>query len=161
MSSGVSGPGVVTLAGLAARVRAADPLLKTHLRDRVGAHAGPLAAAVRASALATPATHYDEGLRRQVAEAITASRTATAAGVRLSVTCDTERMPPGKRSLPGHMDARGGWGHPVFARPGRRRVWVRQWSRPRWFEDPVSRRRRDLRRACEQAMDDTCRDLSH
>jgi hypothetical protein len=66
-------------------------------------------------------------------------------------------MPPGKGNLPHLANEASGWGHPVFGRSGVARgdwTWVREWGKPHWFEEPITRSAGDVKRAAQQAIDD-------
>lgn len=176
----LTGTGPAELKILAARLRTADPELKRDLRRRFRSAAGDAADAVQRSALALPAEKYQEGLRAQVAATIRVETRITRSGITVSIVSDGRRMPPGKASLPRHMDSPKGWSHPVFPQGPRFRLrpsraaryigiraskrplvhegnwtWVHEMSRPFWFEQPIMDRQRQLTDALQRAVNDT------
>jgi hypothetical protein len=96
-------------------------------------------------------------------------------GIRCDIISNGRKMPPGKETLPAHLDSDRGWGHPVFARgqfmnsrskAGRLAVrrswtWVREMGTPGWFERPITADARQIQAACQAAMDQVKRDLEH
>jgi hypothetical protein len=151
----VTGSGVLDMKLLAARLKEADPALKRELRKNLRDAAGPVAGDVQRSILAMP-SHHDGSLRGEVAATVGVSTSLTGDGIAVRVTSLGTRMPPGKGSLPFHLDDARGWDHPVF---GHRDRWVHQDGKPEWFERPVADRARDFQAAAQQALDETQRKL--
>ncbi len=158
----VTGTGPAEMKALAARLREADPALKRALRRNMRDIAAPTVARVQASILSMPSHHAGQ-FRAHIAATVTSSVGITRNGVQISILSRGAKMGPGQGedTLPKHVDSRRGWAHPVFARRGRERVWVRQMGKPGWFEDPIGRSGPAVQRACQQAMDEVKRKLEH
>lgn len=156
MATVITGTGPAQLRALAIRLHAADPMLKRELRTRLRDAAGPAARAVQASIQEMPA-HTEEGLRAEVAATVAVVTSVRQNSVNVSIVSYGTRMPPGKGSLPKHLDSRAGWSHPVY---GHRDRWVRQFGKPQWFENPVISDFDRLQHAAAQAVDDTARMLA-
>ena len=109
----VTGPGVLDMKLLAARLKDADPVLKRELRRNFKAAAEPVIGDVEQSILLMP-SHHDGTLRREVAKTVAAGTSFTAAGVRVQIDSNGAKMPPGKGTLPHHLDSAKGWKHPVW-----------------------------------------------
>lgn len=165
MATRVTGTGPEEMKLLAARLREAPKSLRSKLRKEFRAAAGPTVRRVQASILDMPSVHGSVPgkvpLREAIARTVTASAAITASGVRLDIVSYGTRMPRGEQSLPKHTDSARGWGHPVFARRGRDRVWVHQHGKTQWFEDPIARSARAIQDACQRAMDSVARELDH
>lgn len=173
----VTGPGVLDMKLLAARLREADPALKRNLRRAFKDAAEPVAGDVEQSILLMP-SHHDGTLRRQIAKTITVKTSFSASGVRVSIESDGRKMPRGKETLPHHTDSAKGWNHPVWGRAeaeaesvalqeihgkgfghGRGWTWVKQFGKPGWFERPVIDNAREFRDAALKAIDEVERHL--
>jgi hypothetical protein len=126
---------------------------------------------------------HPTALRDEIAATVSVS-VSTARTVTVTITSTAAKMPPGKDTLPKHFDSSRGWAHPVFGRGDRFRLapshaaryrglpeeqrplvkrgnwrWVRQMGRPQWFEQPIADHAPEFRRAAEQAIADTVREL--
>lgn len=173
----VTGSGVLDMKMLAARLKEADPALKRELRRNFRAAANPVAQAARDSILSMP-SHHDGTLRREVAKTITVRTSFSSAGVRVQIDSLGSKMPPGKGTLPQHLDSDRGWNHPVYGRPepeaqsvalqkihgkgfghGRAWTWVKQFGRPGWFEGSIADNAREFRDAALKAIEDVERKL--
>jgi hypothetical protein len=158
----VTGTGVTQMQILAVKLKTADPKLKRNLRRRLRDTAGPVADKARRSILDMPAVRQ-AGLREEAAASVTTSVTMTAAGIRVTISSLGSRMPPGKHNLPAYLDEVSGWGHPVYANRKKSRsqwTWVHQTGKPGWFERPIAGSAKELRAACQRAIDDTARELT-
>lgn len=159
----ISGGGPAEMKALAARLREAPAGLKNELRRNMRKAAGPAVGKVKASILAMPATKGSPPgrvpLRTAIAGTVTSSVRITPTGVRLDIVSLGSRMPRGEGNMPAHVDARGGWGHPVFERGGRERVWVRQRGKAQWFERPIIDSSPQITAAVQAAIDETDRKL--
>ena len=151
----VTGSGVLDMKLLAARLKEADPALKRELRKNFRDAAEPVIGDVQQSILLMP-SHHDGTLRAGIARTVTVSTSLTGDGIAVRVSSLGSRMPPGKESLPFHVDSGRGWGHPVF---GHRDRWVRQQGKPEWFERPIADNARQFQGAAQQALDETQRKL--
>jgi hypothetical protein len=160
----VTGTGPAELKALAVRLREADPRLRLEMRRNLRKTAAPVVRRVQASIMAMPSVHGSppgrSPLREAIARTVTSSVRTTAAGVRLDIVSLGARMPQGEQNMPAHVDARGGWGHPVYQRRGRDPVWVRQRGKAQWFERPVIDSARQVQDELQVAMDETARKLS-
>jgi hypothetical protein len=179
----VTGSGVLDMKLLAARLKEADPALKRELRRNFRAAAEPVLGDVEQSILLMP-SHHDGTLRRQVARTVAVGTSFTAAGVRVQIDSNGAKMPPGKGTLPHHLDSGEGWNHPVYARgprftlrssrarryrwmaAGKRPLvkqgawtWVHQEGKPGWFERPIADNAREFRDAALKAIDAVQREL--
>lgn len=160
----VTGNGPAEMKALAVRLREADPRLKNELRRNFRKAAAPVVRKVQESILSMPVTRGGSPpgrvpLREAIARTVTSSVGITASGVRLDIVSLGSRMPQGEGSMAAHMNARGGFGHPVFERRGRDPVWVRQRGKPGWFTNPVKDSARDVQDQVQAAMDETARKL--
>jgi hypothetical protein len=170
----VTGTGPLEMKLLAAKLHGADAELKKQLRRQFRQAAAPVVAAVKASILSAP-SHHDGTLRKEIARTVSARSSIRQTGVALDIVSAGSRMPAGKTNLAGAADQARGWRHPVFgteaqlqahldtggrARHGAGWTWVSQTLKPGWFEDPVIAQGHNLRRAAEQAMNDTARKLA-
>ena len=158
----VTGPGVTEMKLLAARLKEADPKLKRELRKNFRDAAEPVIGDVEQSILLWP-SHHDGTLRREIIKTVGARTSFSSSGVRVSIDSTGSKMPPGKGTLPHHIDSDKGWNHPVYARGDRftlRRsrarkyrhlkeslkplvkqgawTWTHQLGKPGWFEKPQS-----------------------
>lgn len=88
------------------------------------------------------------GLRDTIARGVNVeNRTAgPRAGVRI-VQRNSE-LPADQKKLPRHIN-RGYWRHPVFDRPGKKKVWVEQRFNPGFFDGTVRRYRPKVREQME------------
>lgn len=157
----VTGPGVLDMKLLAARLKDADPALKRELRRRFRDAAEPVTGDVEQSILLMPSRH-DGTLRREVAKTIAVRTSLTSAGVRVQIDSLGSRMPPGKDTLPRHLDSAKGWNHPVYGHgPRGRWAWTkkRQHGKEGWFERPITDNARQFRDAALAAIDETARHL--
>lgn len=93
----------------------------------------------------TPA-HRAHALRENVAAATGVH--ARPRGVEIAV--NSSDMPEGQRSLPGHLESRKGWRHPVF---GNRNVWAAERGGP-WFYPSIRRHESRIRDRLDRAMND-------
>jgi hypothetical protein len=162
----ITGNGPEELKSLAVRLREADPRLKNELRRNFRKEADPVVRKVQASILAMPVTRGVSPpgrvpLRAAIARTVTSSVRITAKGVQVDIVSLGSRMPQGEGNMAAHVNARRGWGHPVFERRGRDPVWVRQTGKPGWFTNPVSNSARDFQDGAQAAMDETKRKLEH
>jgi hypothetical protein len=162
----ITGNGPEELKSLAVRLREADPRLKNELRRNFRKEADPVVRKVQASILAMPVTRGGSPpgrvpLRAAIARTVTSSVRITAKGVQVDIVSLGSRMPQGEGNMAAHVNARRGWGHPVFERRGRDPVWVRQTGKPGWFTNPVSNSARDFQDGAQAAMDETKRKLEH
>ena len=173
----VTGPGVPAMKLLAERLKEADPVLKRELRRNFKDAAEPVAGDVQQSILLMPSKHGGT-LRREVAKTVTVRTSFATSGVRVAIESLGQRMPPGKQTLPHHLDSPKGWNHPVYGRKeaekialaarrtlgkggghGRGWTWVRQYGKPGWFEKPVIDNARQFRDAALKAIDAVEREL--
>jgi hypothetical protein len=179
----VTGSGVTGMKLLAARLKEADPKLKRELRRNFRAAAAPLVEDVKNSILAMPSHHAGQ-LREEVAGTVVLRTSFSSAGVRVNIDSLGARMPPGKGTLPHHLDSDKGWNHPVYPRGPRftlRRsrdrkyrhlkehlkplvkqgawTWVHQEGKPGWFERPITDGAREFRNAALAAIDAVEREL--
>ena len=111
----VTGPGVLDMKLLAARLKEADPVLKRELRRNFRDAAEPVAGDVQQSILLMP-SHHGGTLRREVAKTVAVRTSFTAPGSACRSTRSAPRCRPGKDTLPHHLDSAKGWNHPVYAR---------------------------------------------
>jgi hypothetical protein len=151
----VTGPGVPAMKLLAERLKEADPVLKRELRRNFRDAAEPVAGDVQQSILLMPSKHGGT-LRREVAKTVTVRTSFASSGVRVAIESLGQRMPPGKQTLPHHLDSPKGWNHPVF---GHRRTWRHQMGKPGWFEVPITQNARQFRDAALAAIDAVEREL--
>ena len=175
----VTGPGVPAMKLLAERLKEADPVLKRELRRNFRDAAEPVAGDVQQSILLMPSKHGGT-LRREVAKTVTVRTSFASSGVRVAIESLGQRMPPGKQTLPHHLDSPKGWHHPVYGRReaemavisarkafgkgrgqghGRGWTWVHQTGKPGWFEKPVIDNARQFRDAALKAIDAVEREL--
>jgi hypothetical protein len=157
----VTGSGVLDMKLLAAKLKEADPVLKRELRRNFRAAAEPVVGDVEQSILLMP-SHHDGTLRRQVARTVAVGTSFTAAGVRVQIDSNGSKMPPGKGTLPHHLDSEKGWNHPVYGHgPRSRWHWTRrrQHGKPGWFERPIADNAREFRNAALAAIDAVEREL--
>lgn len=151
---GVSGNGDRELAALAARLAAADTVLRNQLRARWRAALAPAVDAVKASIATARPVRYERGLRAAAAASARSEVLLPKTGVRVSVISDGAKMPPGESTLPHHMDV-GAWRHPVFQTARNPRTWVAQASvRPGWFTLTNIAQQPAFARAAQQVLDD-------
>jgi hypothetical protein len=180
----VTGPGVLDMQLLAAKLKDADPVLKRELRKKFRDAADPIVEDVQGSILAMPSKRKEKTLRAEVAGTVVLRTSFARNGVRVNIDSLGQRMPQGKETLPRHLDSVKGFNHPVFARgprfrpgPSRARkyrhlaeaerplvkrgawTWVRQYGKPRWFEGPIADGAREFRNAALQAIKETERHL--
>jgi len=161
----ITGSGPSEMRALAIRLRQADPKLRRALYRRMKAAATPVLHDVMRAALDMPAGKYHHGLREEIAKTIYVNVGAGRGGVHMDIVSAGSRMPKGKESIPVHTDRRRGWGHPVFDSPRRLPradwTWVRQWGRPGWFENSITKAAGKERDAIQAAMDDLQHELEH
>jgi len=158
----ITGPGVVQMRELAVKLRAADPKLKNELRRQFRQISAPTVRRVQTSIMDMASVGGGGHLRAEIAATVSATTRITRNGVRLDIVSRGSKMPPGQEdeaTMPKHVDARGGWGHPVFARRGRPVVWVRQYGKAQWFENPIMSAASTIAAAAQAALDDTLRQL--
>lgn len=180
----ITGGGVADMRELAVALKTADPKLKRNLRRRMRAAGRPIVGDVQRSILDMPSRDQTRTLRGEVAGTVGSSIRITAAGIRMDIVSQGSKMPAGMGTLPKHLDAAGGFAHPVFARGSRFTMgpskaaryrktpeaqrpqvkvgawtWTRQHGKTQWFEEPVIRRYRELEAAMRDAMEDTRREL--
>jgi len=151
----VTGPGVPEMKLLAERLKEADPVLKRELRRNFKDAAEPVAGDVQQSILLMPSKHGGT-LRREVAKTVTVRTSFASSGVRVAIESLGARMPPGKQTLPHHLDSPKGWNHPVY---GRKETWRHQMGKPGWFEVPITQNARQFRDAALAAIDAVEREL--
>jgi hypothetical protein len=151
----VTGPGVLDMKMLAAKLKDADPKLRQELRRQFKDAAEPVIGDVEQSILLMP-SHHDGTLRREVAKTVVVRTSFASSGVRVQIDSLGQRLPAGKGSLPFHADSAKGWRHPVFGHEDR---WVRQYGKPEWFERPIADNARGFRAAAQRAIDETGRHL--
>lgn len=182
----VTGPGVLDMKLLAARLKEADPKLKRELRRNFKDAAEPVVGDVEQSILLMP-SHHSGTLRREVARTVVSRTSFSASGVRVSIDSIGSKMPQGKDTLPRHLDSDKGWNHPVYARgerfflrPSRARkyrhltgrlehlkpmvkqnawTWTHQTGKPGWFERPIADNAREFQAAAQKAIDAVQREL--
>lgn len=159
----ITGSGPDGLKSLAIRLREADPRLRNEMRRNMRKAAGPMVRAVQESILAMPSVHGSRPgvipLRAAIARTVTSTVRTSGSAVELHIVSLGSRMPQGEGNMAAHMNARGGFGHPVFERRGREPVWVRQRGKPGWFTEPVKHHARDVQAQIQAAMDETKRKL--
>ncbi len=134
---------------------------------------------VKNSILTMPSHHAGQ-LREEVAKTVVLRTSFSSAGVRVNIDSLGSKMPPGKTTLPHHIDSDKGWNHPVYARGPRftlRRsrarkyrhlkehlkplvkqgawTWVHQEGKPGWFERPITDNAREFRTAALKAIAET------
>ncbi|MFE0101154.1 hypothetical protein [Streptomyces sp. NPDC059009] len=90
------------------------------------------------------------GLRRRVARGV-AIQARTSRSPILRVT--TSMADPQERNLPLYLDDPSGWRHPVFAMPGRDRVWVHQDTGGSWFRETFAEHRPEIQRSLREVLD--------
>ena len=157
----VTGSGVLDMKLLAAKLKEADPALKRNLRRAFKDAAEPVLGDVEQSILLMP-SHHDGTLRRQVAKTVSVRTSFSASGVRVQIDSLGAKMPPGKGTLPHHMDSGKGWNHPVYGHgPRSRWHWTRrrQTGKPGWFERPIADNAREFQAAAQRAIDAVRREL--
>jgi hypothetical protein len=175
----VTGPGVLDMKLLAAKLKEADPALKRELRKNFRDAAKPLVRDVQQSILTMPSHHAGQ-LREEVAKTVVLRTSFAASGVRVNIDSVGSKMPQGKGTLPHHLDSGKGWNHPVYARGPRftlRRsrarkyrhlkedlkplvkqgawTWTHQEGKPGWFEKPIADNAREFRDAALKAIAET------
>lgn len=167
----VTGSGVLDMKLLAAKLKEADPVLKRELRRNFRDAAEPVLGDVEQSILLMP-SHHGGTLRREVAKTVVLRTSFSANGVRVNIDSVGSRMPPGKETLPQHLDSEKGWNHPVYGRAeaeaesvalqkihgkgfghGRAWTWRKQFGKPGWFERPITDNARAFRSAALKAID--------
>lgn len=121
--------------------------------DSKGVRGGGARARERASTRKR-APRGGHGLRASVARSVKSriKYSGITVGVRISV--DSSKMPPGQRKLPKYLASEKGWRHPVYGH-GR---WVRQTGQDYWYRT-IRRRIPDIRRAVDEAVHDTLKEL--
>lgn len=157
----VTGSGVLDMKLLAARLKDADPALKKALRKNFRDAAEPVAGDVQQSILLMP-SHHGGTLRRETAGTIVVRTSFSSAGVRVQIDSLGSKMPPGKGTLPHHLDSSKGWHHPVWGHgPRSRWHWTRrrQLGKPGWFERPITDNARAFRDAALAAIAEAERKL--
>jgi hypothetical protein len=159
----VTGSGPAQLKSLGVRLKEADPRLRREMLRSFRRSATPIVRKVQASILSMPSVHGSPpgraGLRDALARTVTSSARVTAKGAQLDIVSLGSRMPQGEGNMNAHVDARGGWGHPVFQRRGRETAWVRQRGRAQWFERPPIDSAKQVQDELQAAMDETARKL--
>lgn len=91
------------------------------------------------------------GTKTEIRGGMLAQRQSTVA-----VLIDANKMPPGQRTLPRHMERAKGWRHPVY---GNREKWVRQPGHP-YFYSTLDAFRPFWSAAVKAAMDATMREAA-
>lgn len=71
------------------------------------------------------------------------------------IVADSAAMPASQRKLPRYLNRAKGWRHPVW---GNRDRWVDQHGEP-YFDDPIRRHRRQVRKDIEATVNDVMRTL--
>jgi hypothetical protein len=132
-------------------------------------------------------TYHDRppSLLEAVAGTVYSSTSITRNGIEVHIISSGKRMPkPFPPTLPELMDRPQGWSHPVFAQGARFRLgrsharkyrfrpsaltplvkrgrwtWAHQEAKPHWFEAPIQDSYGEFRRAADQAISDTGREL--
>lgn len=163
----VTGNGPGELKSLAIRLREADPRLRNEMRRNMRKAAGPMVRAVQGSVLSMPSVHGDPAgrvppLRVAIARTVTSTVRTSKTSVELHIVSLGSRMPQGEGNMAAHVNARRGWGHPVFGRHTMTRqewTWRRQIGKPGWFTEPVKHHARDVQAQIQAAMDETKRKL--
>jgi hypothetical protein len=158
----VTGDGVLRMKLLAARLKEADPALKRELRKKFRDAAQPLVEDVQKSILTMPSRRKEGTLRAEVAKTVVLRTSFSSAGVRVNIDSLGQKMPPGKDTLPRHLDSVKGWNHPVWGH-GPRGKWHwtrrRQHGKPGWFERPITDGAREFRDAALAAIAETGKHL--
>lgn len=121
----------------------------------------PASRAVKAAARALPDKpgNATRGLRRRMASA-TGIQVRTG-GTRAAVAVRVRRSPMGDQAALVRLTNKGSWRHKVFARPGKRQVWVVQTSRRGWFDTAVRQSAAPVRRELKAVLDDIEKKLKH
>lgn len=95
------------------------------------------------------------GLRRAVARGIKSKVAYTGYKLGARITVDSSALPSSQRKLPRNLNRRSGWRHPVW---GNRDRWVDQFGEP-FFDDPIRRHRRQVRKDVQSTVDEVMRTL--
>lgn len=95
------------------------------------------------------------GLRRAVARGIKSKVAYSGYKLGARIVADSAALPASQRKLPRYLNRRRGWRHPVW---GHRDRWVEQRGEP-YFDDPIRRHRRQVRKDVQAVVDDVMRTL--
>lgn len=95
------------------------------------------------------------GLRSAVARGIKSKVAYTGFKLGARIVADSAAMPASQRKLPRYLNRKRGWRHPVW---GHRDRWVDQVGEP-YFDDPIRRHRRQVRKDVEATVNDVMRTL--
>jgi hypothetical protein len=146
----------IVAVGKALKAEADGKILRRELIKSMRATATPLVEALKASALAIPASkaRSEEPLRPQIARAIKPA--VRLSGERTGITIKASRT-PGIRgfSMAARRMNRQSFRHRVFGRD----VWVVQIGQEGWFDHTVEGRREDIKRDVMKAVEATVSEL--
>lgn len=95
------------------------------------------------------------GLRSAVARGIKSKVSYSGFKLGARIVADTSALPASQRKLAAYLNRTRGWRHPVW---GNRDRWVEQRGEP-YFDRPIQRHRRQVRRDIEAAVNDVMRTL--
>jgi hypothetical protein len=135
------------------------PEVRKRLMTGLRAGAAPASKRVKVAALTLPAkgTGKSTGLRRLMASAVGVQVRASGRDPGVRVRIARSRM-GSKAALP-KVTNEGVWRHRVFARPGKRQVWVLQRSRKGWFDNTLVASAPPVRIALKKVIDGIEKDL--
>lgn len=94
-------------------------------------------------------------LRASVARGIKSKVAYSGYKLGARIVADSAAMPASQRKLPGYLNRRRGWRHPTWAHRDR---WVQQVGEP-YFDDPIRRHRKQVRKDVQATVDDVMRTL--
>lgn len=95
------------------------------------------------------------GLRTSVARGIKSKVAYSGFKLGARIVADSAALPASQRKLPRYLNRRRGWRHPVW---GHRDRWVQQVGEP-YFDNPIRRHRRQIRKEVAEVVDDVMRTL--
>jgi hypothetical protein len=134
---------------VAAALRRIDGSLPAELRQQLREAAAPLVSRAKARVRAVPArTQHRSGLRRRIARGIR-SEVASSRNPRVAVS--VRMQDPAEKNIPGYIDRKSGWRHPVF---GNRHVWVRQETGGSFFAETMREGKPDLDKRVRRVLDE-------
>lgn len=132
--------------------------LRRQMSRNMRAALDPAVADARAGIQGMPSTTGGSpGLRQEIAKRIKAEARLTGRQTGARVKARQTPNLRGFRHAPKRTQSRKGWRRPVF---GNRNAWVRQEGRRGWFDDAMTKRRREYRAAVKKAVDDMAKRIA-
>ncbi|MCX4912805.1 hypothetical protein [Streptomyces sp. NBC_00687] len=140
---------------VAVALREVDSSFPGKLRRDLREAAKPAAEDAKRNVLALPVHgRKHSGLRGRVARGVTIQAgIARGLGVRIV----TGMRDPQEKALPGYLDDKRGWRHPVF---GNRHEWVHQSTGGSWFRETIVDHRPQIERDVRQVLDDAAETIA-